>query len=391
MPRTRPSARTPAGDAVADTGLWLILAFSVVLTLGQVYAQRDPVDLPGVKPAGYVATVAVTGGFVLLRARLSARKVRRSGAIAAAMAALGLATTATTSGWMLLTEALAAVLLVTSGVGAALAAGAFLAVAYAAMAVLSPGDPPTVLLIILATVSVAGFALYALTRLVLVLGELRVAREHLARVSVDEERSRISRDLHDLLGRTLVAAGLRNETALLLLDADPQRCRTQLVELRSSLLDGQAKLRALTQGPTLVGLDDELRSARDLCARLGIRADVQAVPVPDPTLDRLLAAVVREAVTNALRHARPSTCRIAVDRAGEAVLLEIVNDGARPVPGAGDAEAGTGLATLAARVHALGGRLEAGRLEAGTRDRQEFRVAVRLPACAPLAAEVADA
>jgi two-component system sensor histidine kinase DesK len=219
---------------------------------------------------------------------------------------------------------------------------------------------------------VIGFALYAMARLLIVLDELRRTREQMARGRVDEERLRISRDLHDLLGRTLVAVSLRNETALRLLDSDVERCRVQLVALQSSVIDGQAKLRALTGGPTLIGLSDELASARELFERLGVRALVDAVEIDHQAVDQTLAAVVRESVTNILKHARPTWCRIGVRHESLAIVVTVVNDGA--ASSVADDGAHTGLDDIRARVVALGGVLTAGAVNG-----DQFRVIARVP------------
>nr|WP_269810934.1 histidine kinase [Kineosporia rhizophila] len=211
-----------------------------------------------------------------------------------------------------------------------------------------------------------------MTRLYVVLDELRRTREQIARVRVDEERLRISRDLHDLLGRTLVSASLRNEAALRLLDHDIERCRDQLTALRSSIIDGQARLRALTSGPTLIGLNDELASARELFERLGLRAEVDAVVVDDPAIDQTLAAVVREAVTNTLKHGQPTWCRIGVRHESLAIVVSVVNDGVTST--AQDGGAHTGLDDIRARVESLGGVLTAGPVPGG-----QFRVIARVP------------
>ncbi len=233
---------------------------------------------------------------------------------------------------------------------------------------------------------VTAAVLYAMTRLVVVLRELRTTREHLARLQVDEERSRISRDLHDIIGRTLVAVSLRNQTAMRLIDVDVAKCREQLDQVQSSITAGQAQLRALTSGPVIIGLSSELDTARRLFDRLGIRCSVETVTVEDRAVDQALAAVVREAVTNSLKHSRPHECRITVRRESLATVLSVVNDGA----GAGlDARAGagpsgggtpvtevavgTGLDDIRTRLEMLGGTLDAGAVEG------QFRVIARVP------------
>ena len=101
---------------------------------------------------------------------------------------------------------------------------------------------------------VVGIVLLTFALLARTLIQLEVSRERLARLSVDEERSRISRDLHDIIGRTLVAVSLRQEAALNLLDRDVGLARRQLVASGETVREGQAQLRALTHGPMVAGV-----------------------------------------------------------------------------------------------------------------------------------------
>ena len=91
--------------------------------------------------------------------------------------------------------------------------------------------------------------------------------------------------------------------------------------MQSSITAGQAQLRALTSGPVIIGLSSELDTARRLFDRLGIRCSVETVTVEDRAVDQALAAVVREAVTNSLKHSRPHECRIPVRRDSLATAL----------------------------------------------------------------------
>lgn len=370
---SRSARRTrSADDVTAVVGVWLMVLLLLVFSIGQsVYADTRP-SLP-VKVLCCVLSVVVVAAFLRFTV-LFARG--RSGLgvhvlvwtqVVASLVILVLA-----SGWSLLPVALASVLLLAVGPRGSLVVALLGGLDVAVMLASDDGTAIGALLAIVGIVIVLGFILNALTRLQIVLGELRRTRELVARIRVDEERMRISRDLHDLIGRTLVAVSLRNETALRLLDADVERCRAQLVALRSSVIDGQAKLRALTSGPTIVGLADELAGAGELFDRLGVQAAIDAVDVDDPVVDQTLAAVVREAVTNILKHGRPTWCRIDVRHEGLDVVVTVVNDGvAEPVAGDGGR---TGLDDLRARVAVLGGVLLAGPDGDG-----RFRVVARVP------------
>ncbi len=216
-------------------------------------------------------------------------------------------------------------------------------------------------------IAAVGAVMYALTRLAMVIRELQIAREELARTKVDQERVRMQRDLHDMLGRTLVAASLRNQVALRTLDRDVEATRRHLEQLHAIVKEGQANLRIVTSGPVIVSLDAELDAARSLCQRLGITFDVAREPLPGPAVERFVATILRESVTNMLKHSRPSTCSFTIRNERLSVVVTVVNDGCIEPTGRGE---GTGLAHLRQTAATLGGQLTAEPLSGG-----------RFPAC----------
>lgn len=223
--------------------------------------------------------------------------------------------------------------------------------------------------------AVIALLLYSLSRLAMAVGELNRTRETLARMEVDQERLRISRDLHDIMGRSLIAVSLRVQTALRTVDKDPDKCRSQLAEIAKMVSDGQNSLRSLTQGATFMGLEQELDTAHALLDRLRVTCIIDVTCRIRPSIDELGARVVRESVTNILKHSRPTQVTIRLREDAGVNELEIVNDRAPEKSGTGGREGGgTGLADLAGHVRRSGGALEAGPAPGG-----RFRVAARIP------------
>lgn len=360
------------GEVAAIVGVWLLVLLMLFISVGQAFAQREYGVTPPIEAACDALSFVIAGCYLRLEFLLGeGRRGRQIHVLVwievlAALLVLGLGTA-----WIMLTLSLAAVLLVTTGRRRLLVV-ALVGTAYVVLLLVKSNGTPVISLVsVVLTTIVCGYGLYTVTRQRIVLHELRRTREETARARVDEDRLRISRELHDLLGRTLVAVSLRNEAALRLLDSDVERCRAQLTAVQSLVIDGQARLRALTSGPALISLGDELTSARELFELLGVRAEIDAVAVDDHVVDHTLAAVVREAVTNTLKHGRPTWCRIGVQRESAAVVVTVVNNGV--IPSAGDG-AHTGLDGIRARVAALGGVLTAEATAGG-----EFRVVVRIP------------
>ena len=198
-----------------------------------------------------------------------------------------------------------------------------------------------------------------------------------AELAVAQERLRVSRELHDVLGHRLGVIAMKAELTADLVERDPTAAAAEAAEIRRLAARTLADSRGAVHGRTPLDLTAQLRAA-DLVltsagARVSLAADAEAVDRLPEHLSRLLAAVVREAVTNILRHsdARTVAMRLTGTPAGD--VLEIVNDGAR-TPEDQRSGGGTGLAALAARCSASGGRLVAGPREDG-----RFAVLAQLP------------
>ena len=358
---------------------WLLLSYLLVQVVASMSWQVG-LTADGVRHGvGVVLAVGLIAVFVRIQAQvLRRRNVRALTWVAVGVVVLGFLLLPLSDAWATAGVSLATLMLcfrpwVVITFGTLLTGGMVLLLA-------ERGSSAVALVGIPMIVWLAAAVIVVLTRMVMVLEELRAAREHLARLRIDEERDRISRELHDILGRTLVAASLRAQTALRLVDQDVDRCRSQLDELGRTLSDGQAQLRVLVRGQALIGLDTEIATARDLFGQLGIECQVvdertaEDDVSPAEAVDevRMLAAgVLREAVTNMLKHSTPRTVVVQVrDRAG-ARELRIVNDGVRAEEAGGS---GTGLRELASRVDAAGGVLTTELSDSGT-----FVVEARLP------------
>jgi two-component system sensor histidine kinase DesK len=204
-------------------------------------------------------------------------------------------------------------------------------------------------------ITVFAFALYGTVRLVRVVNELYGTRTELAQAAVERDRSRLSRDLHDLLGQSLSAISLKGDLALRLLPADPDGAQREIVDLTEVARAALRGTRAIARDEHRVTLREEITAAAALLTAAGIDTSVD-VPDAGPALDEaaqeVLAWAVREGTTNVLRHSQARTCAIAVTRAAGTVTLQMNNDGAhRPVQAAG-----SGLAGLADRAATAGGR-----------------------------------
>ena len=220
--------------------------------------------------------------------------------------------------------------------------------------------------------------------MLLLVWQLDAARTAQAQLAVAEERLRFSRDLHDVVGRTLSVVAVKSELAAELARRGLDGAAEQMLEVRQIAQDSLREVRTLAVGYRTADLDAELAGARSLLRSAGIDARTsQTAELPGPAEREVLAWVVREATTNVVRHsdARWCTLDIAEGEAGT-VRLVVANDGI--AEGATTPVSGTGLTGLRERLSAVGGRLDV-RVRRGS-----FVLAATVPAVTQAVAEPAD-
>jgi two-component system, NarL family, sensor histidine kinase DesK len=202
-----------------------------------------------------------------------------------------------------------------------------------------------------------GFTMLAFRRLIATVIELRTARAEVARLAIADERLRISRDVHDILGHSLSVIALKAQVARRLMHSDPDAAAEAIGDVESVARESLSEVRAMVTGYRQRSLSDELQGARDVLDAAGIAfAVTRDSAVPPAPVDNLLAWTVREGVTNVLRHSRAHHCEISLESRNGGFTVAIVDDGVGGVASAG----GSGLHGLRERVGAAGGRVEAG-------------------------------
>lgn len=189
---------------------------------------------------------------------------------------------------------------------------------------------------------------------------LEEARRTAAQLAIAQERLRISRDLHDLFGRTMATVAVKTELAGELVRRDrSDAALTQLSEVRSIAEQTGQQVRAVVQGYRPDDLATELAGARSLLDSAGIRCVVRGSVPEDlaPEVVSGLSWVLREAVTNVIRHSRATECLISIERT-ERLRMIITNDGAEPTDPDQQAAAGHGLIGMRERLADLQGDVE---------------------------------
>jgi signal transduction histidine kinase len=213
--------------------------------------------------------------------------------------------------------------------------------------------------------------------------ELEELREAQTRSAIVEERMRIAREVHDVVGHSLVAITLQARAGLRRLLRSPERTGQALREIETlasrALEETRMAVATIRSGtdvtavhpqPTLADLPDLVESMRD--------SELDVHLVVDPAASELAAhlqsaayRIVQESLSNAAKHARPARTDVRITHAGEVLTVEVTDDSANAAPAAGD---GSGLRGMRERAEQLGGSLEA-----GPAPDRGWRVRARLP------------
>ncbi|MDF2709810.1 MAG: two-component system sensor kinase [Nonomuraea muscovyensis] len=223
-----------------------------------------------------------------------------------------------------------------------------------------------------------GLVVAGMLHLYAVIGELRRTRRLLAEAAVAEERLRFARDLHDLLGHTLSVIVVKAEAVRRLARRDPAQAERQAGDIETVGRQALSEVREAVTGYRRADLAGELARARDALAAAGIEAVVrQAGPAPEGEGEVLLGWVVREGVTNVIRHSGATRAEIEIGPDSVTVRDDGRTQAHQPGPagdGRGDtarpgtrtpAGGGSGLRGLAERLARAGGHVEAGPLPQG--------------------------
>jgi signal transduction histidine kinase len=206
-----------------------------------------------------------------------------------------------------------------------------------------------------------GLVTYGLTWMVRTVRRLRAARRELAAAALAETRLRFARDLHDLLGLSLSAITLKSELVHRLIPLVPDRARTELTMVLEISRQALAEVRSMAGGHHEMSLEEECRAAESLltAAGLNVRMDIDDGADLPPKVGTVLATVLREGVTNVLRHSKAEYCQITIRRSEDGVLLHMVNDGATKPADMDGGGWGSGIRNMSDRAAALGGLLTA--------------------------------
>jgi len=214
-------------------------------------------------------------------------------------------------------------------------------------------------------------------------------REERARRAVDAERLRIARELHDVVAHTMSTINVQAGVAAHVIDEQPDQAAQALEAIKHASKEALRELRGIlnvlrqadehderSPAPRLAQLDELIENT----TRAGLPTSVTIhgrVGTVAPTVDLTAYRIVQESLTNALRHAGPTSARVTLSYTDDELGVEVFDGGRGRVDGTPHG-AGHGIAGMRERVEAVGGTLIAGPGPEGG-----FRVQARLPLSAP--------
>jgi two-component system sensor histidine kinase DesK len=211
------------------------------------------------------------------------------------------------------------------------------------------------------SVGITALVVYGLSRLALLVRQLEEAREELARCAVIQERLRFSRDVHDLLGLSLSAIALKSELVSRLMTDRPDQAREEIGEIMQMSRQALADVRSVASGTSRLSLIKECRLARSVLEAAQVELTLNLTSdIPEPA-STAFATLLREGVTNVLRHTKAEWCEITIGMDDSVASMEILNNGVAcsPLVPAPDGGGGSGLRNLSERMAVLGGSLTA--------------------------------
>ncbi len=202
------------------------------------------------------------------------------------------------------------------------------------------------------SVGLATFAVWGIWQSTRRSMDLALAREENAQLAIGQERARMARDVHDILGHSLTVIAVKAELAGRLLTANPDRVRSEVADIERLSRDALADVRRTVEGYRELSLPIEITRARAALEAAEIHADLPGSTDDVPSQWReLFAWTIREGVTNVVRHsgARQCTVSLGADR------VRITDDGRGCSQVA--VHGGNGLGGLRERADGVGARI----------------------------------
>ena len=203
--------------------------------------------------------------------------------------------------------------------------------------------------------------------------------------AVAEERVRLARDVHDIVGHYLAGIALQARAGLRRVRSDPARATDALTEIDHLASDALAETRQavgiirsadalsdLRPAPSIADIEELIARVRTPDVRIELRRDQPGRSLP-ASLQTAAYRIVQEALNNVIKHAGPATAQVTIEQQPDALTVTVRDDG-KATANARPDEQGNGLLGMHERAEQVGGTLRAGPQSSGG-----WRVRATLP------------
>lgn len=161
-------------------------------------------------------------------------------------------------------------------------------------------------------------------------GQLEVAKERISELIVFEERQRIARDLHDILGQKLSLIGLKSDLVGKLIARDPHRAEREIQDIRNTASSALKEVRELVSDMRSLKLNTELIRVKQILKAAGIKLSIKGNPSftsISPLAENVLSMCMKEAVTNVVKHSNGTACELHFKQQSDAFMIMIKDNG----------------------------------------------------------------
>ncbi|WP_262855464.1 sensor histidine kinase [Staphylococcus marylandisciuri] len=184
--------------------------------------------------------------------------------------------------------------------------------------------------------------------------ELEAKNEHINVLITEQERNRISQDLHDTLGHVFSSLSLKSELAMKLIDIDPDKAKEEIQTVNQLSKDALNKVRSIINDLKIQSFEDEVKNIETLLTNIELKFDFinrESARTLNPTKQAILSMILREAVNNVIKHSQATNLECSLQEGHDNVCLTIHDNGR-------GLEQGVHLTSLEERVSVLNGTLE---------------------------------
>lgn len=186
--------------------------------------------------------------------------------------------------------------------------------------------------------------------------ELILSQQEVRDLARTSERERIARDLHDLIGHTFSVITLKAELARKLIDKDIDRAKAEILELENISRDALKQIREVVTGYRTSDLNTELAHAKYVLEsnEISFKYQFENIELSD-TVNKELAIILKELVTNILKHAEATKVRAEIKAERSGIVMQVSDNGSGFSK---ETVKGFGLKGIRERVNKLSGQVE---------------------------------